>query len=381
MQTALRSLLLCIDDKAVRVLRRVLGELEIGVEHCMDADTAIQKLTRHRYEAVIVDCTTVEVASRILRGTQASPANKRAITVAILDAEIADGQRALKNAFSMGAHFVLFKPMSQEKTKSSLRAVKALMKRERRRHARIPIEIPVELFIEGSSGTITTSTSDLGENGIAIKTRDFKLPSAFRLRFTLPGGAATIACGANIAWEGNQVKGLRFRDLSPESQEQLKQWIARQLSGTDADEPPVGCKLTDLSLNACYLQTESPFPVNTTSNLTMKVKGAELRVEGIVRVMHSGAGMGVEFTRNTQDQRTQVEKFIHTLMNTEGAIPEIQVRPDAIESNEPDSPALKKVEDQDDPLLALFYTKSDLSVAEFQNELLKQRGAPLEVEC
>src|SRR5689334_9160414 len=146
-QSSLKALLLCTDEKVVRVLRRVLGELEIALEHCTDADNAIQKLTRQRYEAVIVDCATLEVASRMVRGTQASPANKRAITVAILDSEHSDGQRALKSAFAFGAHFVLFKPISLEKTKSSFRAVRALMKRERRRHTRIPIEIPVELFI------------------------------------------------------------------------------------------------------------------------------------------------------------------------------------------------------------------------------------------
>jgi len=54
-ESGLQSLLLCGDDKVVRVLRRVLSEMEIGVEHCSDADTATQKLTRQRFEAVIVD--------------------------------------------------------------------------------------------------------------------------------------------------------------------------------------------------------------------------------------------------------------------------------------------------------------------------------------
>ena len=33
----LKSLLLCSDEKIVRVLRRTLGDLEIGVEHCTSA--------------------------------------------------------------------------------------------------------------------------------------------------------------------------------------------------------------------------------------------------------------------------------------------------------------------------------------------------------
>ena len=377
MQTGLHSLLLCQDEKVVRVIRRVLGELEVSIEHSPDVDAAVQKLTRQRFEAVIVDCTSADVARRMLKGTQASPANRRAITVAILDSENVDGQQALKNAFAMGAHFVLFKPISQEKTKSSFRAVKALMKRERRRHTRIPVEFPVDLFIEGSSGKLNTITSDLGENGMAIKTKDFKLPSSFKLRFKLPGDQQLIECAGEVAWEARVLVGVRFREVSPEAQEQLKAWVVRQAAGADADEAPVSCKLTDLSLNACYLQTDSPFPVHTRANLVMKVQKSELRVEGMVRVMHSAAGMGVEFTRHTPTQQKRVEEFIQTLMTTEGAIPEIQVRPEAIDSGVAEIPI--GAQSADDPLLSLFRDKAELSNDAFQEELRKQRGVPQEM--
>ena len=33
---SLKSLVLCSDEKIVRVLRRVLSDLEIGIEHCTD---------------------------------------------------------------------------------------------------------------------------------------------------------------------------------------------------------------------------------------------------------------------------------------------------------------------------------------------------------
>ena len=378
MQTGLHSLLLCQDEKVVRVIRRVLGELEVSIEHSADVDVAVQKLTRQRFEAVVVDCTSADIARRMLRGTQASPANRRAITVAILDSENVDGQQALKNAFAMGAHFVLFKPISLEKTKSSFRAVKALMKRERRRHTRIPVELPVDLFIDGSSGKLNTITSDLGENGMAIKTKDFKLPSSFKLRFKLPGDEQSIECTGEVAWEARVLVGVRFREVSPEAQEQLKAWVVRQAVGPDADETPVSCKLTDLSLNACYLQTDSPFPVRTRANLVMKVQKSELRVEGMVRVMHATAGIGVEFTRHTATQQKQVEEFIQTLMSTEGAIPEIQVRPEAI-----DSGAAEIAIDAaaaEDPLLLLFRDKVELSNEAFQEELRKQRGVPQEME-
>ncbi len=367
-------MLLCTDDTVVRVLRRVLSELEIGVEQCSDLDTTVQRMTRQRFEAVIVDCTSQDVASKILRGVRSAPANKRAVVVAITD-----GQNAAKGATELGAHFILFKPLSIERTRSSFRAVRALMRRERRRHARVPIELPVELQFDGTQGSMRTVTSDLGENGIAIKTRNQKLPSSFRAKFTLPGsGGAEIEARGEVAWEGATVVGVRFRDLAPEMSEQLKLWIGRQLMGSEADEPTVSCKLTDLSLSACYLQTESPFPVRTRLQLMMKVRDLELLIEGIVRIMHPGAGMGVEFSQNTSTQKARVEEFIQTLVTTAGAVPDLQVRPDAID-NSPNTFSSERIgDDQGDPLLSLFRAKSELPAELFQAELRKQRGMPAE---
>src|SRR5437763_1944927 len=366
MEPGLQALLLCDDDKVVRVLRRVLSELEIGVEHCTDPDTAIQKITRQRFEGVIIDCTIPEVAARVLKGTRSAPANKRAIAVAIIDSQI-----ALKGASELGAHFVLFKPISLERTKASFRSVRALMKRERRRHSRIPVELSVKLHTENPSRTIEVVTADLSENGLAVKSKS-KLPPAFRVRFTLPGAANEIDCRGELAWQGNDLQGIRFCDLPDDQSSRIKSWIFRQLQGGDADDPPVSCRLTDLSLNACYLETESPFPVRTRLQIVMKVRNMELPVEGMVRVMHPGAGIGVQFTRQNAEEKKRVEDFIHTLVNSEGAVPEIEVRPDAID-NSPSAFSAAQVDGDHDPLLSLFHGGSELPPDEFHAELRKQR--------
>jgi len=92
--TGLQSLLLCTDDKVVRVLRRVLSEMEIGIELCSDADAAMQKLTRQRFEAVIVDCTSHTSAISVLKGVRSAPANRRAIAIAVVEADNSNGGHA-----------------------------------------------------------------------------------------------------------------------------------------------------------------------------------------------------------------------------------------------------------------------------------------------
>jgi len=115
--------------------------------------------------------------------------------------------------------------------------------------------------------------------------------------------------------------------------------------------------------------------VRTRLQLMMKLPDMELQIEGIVRIMHSGAGMGLEFTQNTPSQKTSVEEFIQTLVTSTGTVPDLQVRPDAID-NTPSSFSSEQVgNDQSDPLLSLFRTKTDLSADLFHAELRKQRGA------
>jgi DNA-binding response OmpR family regulator len=367
MHAGLQALLLSTDESADRVLRRALSELEIGVEHCSVVDAVIQKLTRQRFEAIILDCGSPELTSKLLTVARLSPVSKRAITVVIVD-----GQQAINSALKLGAHFLLFKPVSLEKTRASFRSVKALMKRERRRHVRVPVEIPVELHFDSSS--VRTVTADVSENGIAIKSKHPKQAGPFAVRFSLPGAVTEIECRGEVAWEGAQSQGIRFCDLSPQASEQLKSWVNRQLAGDDAEDPTINCKLTDLSLNACYFETESPFPVNTRLDITMSAGQSKLQIDGIVRLMHSGVGMGVEFTQHTPMDKARVARFIQTLMSHAGEIPQLQVRPDIIDNGAP--PMATDFSESDDPLLWLFHAKSDAAAESFQVELHKQRGAP-----
>jgi c-di-GMP-binding flagellar brake protein YcgR len=365
---SLQSLVFCSDEKIVRVLRRVLSDLEINAEHCTTTDATIHKLTRQRYEAVIVDCADPDAAELILRSARTAPCNKRAIAVAIVD-----GATALRSAFELGAHFVLYKPISTERAKASFRAARALMKRERRRNTRVAVEIPVTMIFDHGTGQQRTATTDLSEGGMALKLSKRQKTGAIRVEFTLPGAETAMDCKAQIAWEGSsQHAGIRFVDMTPEARDVLKKWLNQHSSEPEKDDPPVSCKLTDLSLGGCYLEMPSPFPVRTLVVLSMRVGQLQVKAEGVVRVMHPEIGMGVEFTQKTKQQREHVENFIQALMKSNGSLPDLLVEPEGLEV-EGNSPALPK-EEVDDPLVELFHTKATLSVEAFQTELRKQRG-------
>jgi DNA-binding response OmpR family regulator len=366
---SLLALVFSADDKVVRVLRRVLSELEIGIEVCPDAESAIHKLTRKRFEAVIVDCTDPRTASRVLRSAHSAPVNKRAVAVAILS-----GQAGVASGVDLGAHFVLHQPLSPERAKTSFRAVRALMKREHSRNARIPVETPVTVQVNDGAGQLRAVTTDLGEGGMAIQLAHRpKNLGTVTIQFSLPGSDQAVECKAQVAWEnpGRQV-GLRFVDPAPEIRDRLKAWLESRAPEFEDDDPPSVCKLTDLSLGGCYLETGSPFPLRTRIILSLKAGAEKRRAEGVVLVMHSDFGMGIEFAQSTLEQRQQIEQFIHALTSSSGALPEIFVEPEGLESTEAASVAAVS-NSPEDPLVGLFRKRGDLPLEAFQAELRKQR--------
>ena len=367
---SLKSLVVCSDEKIVRVLRRVLSDLEIAIQHCDSVDKAVRCITRLRFEAVIVDCTDPEPAGEVLRSVRSAPVNKRAVAVAIVD-----GQTGLRRAFEMGAHFVLYKPISMERAKASFRAARSLMKRERRRNVRLTIAVPV-IFGKGQRAM----TTDLSEGGMAVRLARRNLPQeALRLNFTVPGSETAISADAEVAWENAMGQtGLRFVNLSAETRQQLKAWLNSNLPDSERDDPPIRCRLTDLSLGGCYLESNMPFPVKTRVMLSMRVAELMVQAEGVVRVMHPEIGMGIQFTQATQAQHKEVEKFIETLMNSRDVLPDIMVEPDGLESDaeQASGPLPEPSSVMEDPLLDLFRKRPGLPADAFLGELRKQRRTP-----
>jgi len=232
---SLQVLVLCSDDKITRALRRVLSDLEISVEFCSDADSAVHKLTRRRFEAVVVDCSDEDMAAQVLASVRSAPCNKRSIAVAMID-----GQKAVRSAFALGAHFVLYKPISTERARTSFRAARALMKCERRRNTRVPVQIPVALVLDKGGAQRKAISSDLSQGGMSLKlSRRAQDAGPVRIKFALPGTDHSVECTAEMAWHGMGAQaGLRFVNLSPEHRDQLKSWLGRHSPEMESEDPP-----------------------------------------------------------------------------------------------------------------------------------------------
>jgi hypothetical protein len=136
------------------------------------------------------------------------------------------------------------------------------------------------------------------------------------------------------------------------------------------------CKLSDLSLGACYVETESPFPERSDIVLRLQAEDMEVQAEGLVRVMHPGYGMGIEFASRTAEQREQVGKFLEFLTSRPGTLPRLLITPRALAAaDQYDNPPASGAEEPDDPLLLLLRSHESMDQEEFLQALQQQRNS------
>ncbi|MGH9643151.1 MAG: PilZ domain-containing protein [Terriglobales bacterium] len=363
----LKSLLVSSDEKTVRVLRSVLSDLEIAVEHCAGLDAAVHRITRHRFEAIIVDAANSDEAGDILRATKAAPVNKRALAIVLVENNI-----GMKGGFELGAHFVLHKPLAVERAKASFRAVRALMKSERRLQMRVPIDLPLTCIgISRSSAR----TIDLCEGGMAVQFTGRRMEISLRFALELPGAVKGVSdkleIAGELAWQDEQYRaGIRFKDISDSQRSVLRKWLAAHLPEVEPDDPPVLCRLKDLSDGGCYLTTNSPFPKSSRVILSWQAAELKVRAIGLVRIMHPEFGMGIEFVQSTAEQKKRVANFIQALRAAHDPV-ELQVDPYGLDPAG-DEPAHAK-STHSDSLVQLFQEQAHVSVEAFLGQMEQAR--------
>ncbi len=369
----LQALLVSKDDNASEALSRILAGFGVPVERSSDPEIAAGRLAAQKFDEVIVDFDQPEAAALVLRSATHPARGNGLVIVALISDE-----SKVRSVFGAGAHFALNKPILLEQAKGCLRAATAMLKRERRRAFRVPVQASVVLSVAGTN-EIEGILLDLSESGMDVLAAQPLCPSVVvSFRFTLPGGSAEIEAQGQVSWATpNGQSGVRFLDM-PETQSTiLKEWLVANSPQAPTDDAEIFSqgKLTDLSLGGCYVETESPFPERALLDLCLKAAEMGCHAEGLVRVMHPGFGMGIEFPWRTNEQREKVREFIQFLKSRAGTLPELLISPrslvaDAAEFNSSnDSPS------EDDFLLELLRTGQTMDREQFIAELRQQRSS------
>ena len=220
----LRSLLLSRDDGTIRVVRRCFRDLEVELENCPETKIAIQKAAELRFDAIVID-DDVEDARVLLERVLELPTCSKSVRIAL-----AEPSAKMDSIFKTGTQVVLYKPLSADRVRHGLRAVRNLMARERRRGSkRVNTTIAARLTPRQARGSSKqVFIVDLSESGAAINLHAAELPAStvFNLDFALPGNTDRLHAAAEVVWRNNEgAAGLHFVDMSSYTRKQVADWI------------------------------------------------------------------------------------------------------------------------------------------------------------
>ncbi len=374
-----RALLVTKDDQAAEVLSPVLSSFGLTTDCCSYSD-AVCLVAEQKFQAVVVDYDDPHSAALVLQHLASTPFQQHAVTVALLS-----DRNKVRSVFGAGANFVLYKPIAEGQAVSTLRAATALIKRERRNSFRVPIQVALKLRLanrDQGPSFIDGILLDLSETGMDVLAAQPLYPSArIHARFLLPDSTAELELAGEVAWANpNGESGIRFFDIPEPMRAALQAWLSENSKPGSGPEPQAvaDCRLTDLSLGGCYVETASPFPERTQVVLILSADALEFRAQGRVRVMHPSRGMGIELAARTADHREQTASFIQFLTGQPGIEPQLRVAPQPLNTEDgAHSYEAEGSEELEDALLDLLRNHESFSEEMFLQALRSQRTADL----
>ena len=322
---AFTSLLVCANAEAVQVLTRILKDMGIEVRELRLSAAATLRLSEQHYDVLVVDCQDEAAAIALITHARETVANRSLVAIALMDAKT--NEAAIT---ASGASFVLHKPISAERTASSIQAARSLIRYERRQGRRIPVDAETSMAYAAAEN-IPAKLLDIGEEGIAVQSSS-RLPAHGKVyvQFVLPGQTSTVRLsGEVLRQDASGRAGIRFVSVPQASRRMLNDWMqanpSAQLEGTLTRQPdspqtirpaetnlsaglglmssataerrgrsrfscsigaevylsgsnvPNRCTLSDVSTGGCYVETREPFPADTELEIVVRVQDSKLR--------------------------------------------------------------------------------------------------------
>jgi CheY-like chemotaxis protein len=234
-QVRLDGLLFSSDTQVLQVMNQILSSFAIQTEVCTEINVALQAVTHRRLDTVIVDWNSSSDPTRVVRGARKSSPNSNSTIVAMVDRD------SETHALLVGANFMIYKPVDLDHASRCMRAAYGTMLQERRRAARVSVDIAVVARVSGV-GTIEGRVSDLSVGGLALQCeRPLQMDDEVALVFSLPGASGAVRVTGRVV-NGNTTgrAGIRFSFVPEEDLGLLESWLATELAKLESAEMPLG---------------------------------------------------------------------------------------------------------------------------------------------
>jgi len=365
-----RALVVCPDQDSASLLTLILSEMGMAAEHTPSISRGLELLDSQHFDAIILDYRADRSSEAFLARIRQSPKNRASMLIAIVDSEF-----NARPVFGLGANFVLYRPLSSERTRISLRAARGLLRRERRRAPRIPVSSTANVAYPGAP-ELNAVLADLSDGGTLIHTAN-RIPPACKVyfEFALPGQRQLVRLSGEVAWQDASGRtGIRFIDVPQSSRRLMQTWLQQNQANTATGLParppaskssathsfatqsrpgrdpnpepkdatlvsnagnrrgeyrrackigaevyrlgtsvPNRCTLSDISEGGCYVEMPSPLAGEAGVEILVRTADTKLRIRGQVLATHPGFGMGVRFMFRDSVEREEVLRLLAVL--------------------------------------------------------------------
>ena len=363
----LHALVVCPDQDSANLLTLILTELGMAAEHTPSISRGLELLDRQRFDAIILDYHADQSSEEFLTRLRRSAKNRASMLIAVVDSEF-----NARPVFGLGANFVLYRPLSSERTRISLRAARGLMRRERRRSPRTPVSSTANLAYPGAP-ELNALLTDLSDGGTSLQTAN-RIPPSCKVyfEFALPGQQQVVRLSGEVAWQDASGRtGIRFLDVPQSSRRLMQIWLqqksahaptglpaqpsashaptapsvaprfcrvaspgprrrmpppmpatAVESSATPANSErkfiasaPRSQSLHPLRYQRGWLLRRNAIPLTGQTGVEILVRTADtkLRIRGQVLTAHPGFGMGVRFMFRDSGEREEVLRLLSVL--------------------------------------------------------------------
>jgi CheY-like chemotaxis protein len=227
----LHVLLVCPDQEPANLLTEILSEMGMEVIHTPSIPHGMELIDTEKYDAIVLDYRGDKASEEFLAHLGGSQQNKATMLIAVVDAEFNP-----RPIFGMGANFVLYRPLTSERTRLSMHAAKSLLQRERRRSPRGRVSSLANVSFPGGPD-INATLLDISDGGTLVTTGK-ELPNSGKVyfEFSLPGQKQLVRLSGEVAWQDFSGRsGVRFLDVPQASRRLIQGWL--QQNGGGLQEP------------------------------------------------------------------------------------------------------------------------------------------------
>jgi CheY-like chemotaxis protein len=228
------ALVVCPEKDAETLLTLIQSEMGMAAEHTPSIFHGLELLESQHFDAIVLDYHADPGSEEFMARLRRSAKNRATMLIAVVDSEF--NARPL---FGQGANFVLYRPLTSERTRISLRAARGVMRRERRRAPRTPVHSTANVAYAGAPETNAVLT-DLSDGGTSLKTV-IQIPAACKIyfEFALPGQQQLVRLSGEVAWQDASGRtGIRFLDVPQTSRRLMQAWLQQNTIRTATAPPP-----------------------------------------------------------------------------------------------------------------------------------------------